>query len=103
MVHSKRRNRLHQERMNDLVYVMYNLKLTGRDEKKGNERDVTGLKTLGLDDVGSDDEWINEEEMKFFDGSSSIQPTGDEEFIQRAIRDQLFGGLNLGEESVDVE
>ncbi|KAI3520133.1 hypothetical protein L1887_09357 [Cichorium endivia] len=83
MVHSKRRNRLHQQRMNDLVYVMYNLKLTGRDDKKRKEHDVTGLETLNLDDVSSDDEWITEEEsfnhqanedwMNLFNGSSSSQ------------------------------
>ncbi|KAL5178843.1 hypothetical protein HKD37_01G000279 [Glycine soja] len=40
MVHTKRRNRLHKKKMNDLVYVMYNLKLKNR---------------------GSYDEWLTEE------------------------------------------
>ncbi|XP_068462949.1 uncharacterized protein [Phaseolus vulgaris] len=30
MVHTKRRNRLHLKKMNDLVYVMYNLKLSNK-------------------------------------------------------------------------
>ncbi|XLT09156.1 hypothetical protein HN51_054949, partial [Arachis hypogaea] len=34
MVHTKRRNRLHQKKMNDLVYVMYNLKLKGKQIRK---------------------------------------------------------------------
>ncbi|KAG4950250.1 hypothetical protein JHK82_043602 [Glycine max] len=42
MVHTKRRNRLQQKKMNDLVYVMYNLKLK-------------------IDEIESDDEWITEE------------------------------------------
>ncbi|KAL5165454.1 hypothetical protein HKD37_18G050579 [Glycine soja] len=34
MVHTKRRNRLHQQKMNDLVYVMYNLKLKRKQNRK---------------------------------------------------------------------
>lgn len=54
MVHTKRRNRLHQNKMNDLVFVMYNMKLRERQMRK----DVKA--TLGLDDIESDDEWITE-------------------------------------------
>lgn len=60
--HSKRRNRPHQQGMNDLVYVMYNLQLTGRDENKRKEQQITGLETLNLNDVSSDDKWILQEE-----------------------------------------
>nr|KAJ0214743.1 hypothetical protein LSAT_V11C400220220 [Lactuca sativa] len=62
MEHSKRRNRPHQQGMNDLVYVMYNLQLTGRDENKRKEQQITGLETLNLNDVSSDDKWILQEE-----------------------------------------
>ncbi|XP_023731398.1 uncharacterized protein LOC111879161 [Lactuca sativa] len=107
MVHSKRRNRLHQQKMNEFVYVMYNLKLNGKEEKKGKEHDQTGLETLNLDDVSSDDEWIIEEEssnqyvdeewINPLDGSSSSRPqvsnrSEDDEFLERAIRDQLRAG-----------
>ncbi|CAL5438641.1 unnamed protein product [Camellia sinensis] len=57
MVHSKRRNRLHQKRMNDLVFVMYNLKLRQRHK---NRQSI--MNPLCLDDVPSDDEWITEKE-----------------------------------------
>ena len=77
--------------MNDLVYVMYNLKLTRKEEKKGKVCDVAGLDTLDLDDVSSDDEWITEEETfnhptdeewtNLFDGPSASQP--------QATRDQM--------------
>ncbi|XP_057746304.1 uncharacterized protein LOC130965555 [Arachis stenosperma] len=53
MVHTKRRNRLHQKKMNDLVYVMYNLKLKGKQIRKTPE--------LEFDTVHSDDEWITED------------------------------------------
>ncbi|XLS52153.1 hypothetical protein HN51_012830, partial [Arachis hypogaea] len=52
-VHTKRRNRLHQKKMNDLVYVMYNLKLKGKQIRKTPE--------LEFDAVHSDDEWITED------------------------------------------
>ncbi|GKE17047.1 SCAN domain-containing protein [Tanacetum coccineum] len=55
MVHSKRRNRLQQQKMNDLVFVMYNLKLIGREERKQKEEDFY------FEDVDSDDEWIMED------------------------------------------
>ncbi|XP_068486767.1 uncharacterized protein [Phaseolus vulgaris] len=53
MVHTKRRNRLHQKKMNDLVYVMYNLKLSNKQIRK--------TVALPFDDIQSDDEWITEE------------------------------------------
>ncbi|KAJ1267110.1 hypothetical protein BS78_07G031200 [Paspalum vaginatum] len=55
MVHSKRRNRPQQQKMNDLVFVMYNLKLKERQLNRDSL-------TYYLDDVPSDDEWITEKE-----------------------------------------
>ncbi|XP_015959905.1 uncharacterized protein LOC107483799 [Arachis duranensis] len=52
MVHTKRRNWLHKK-MNVLVYVMYNLKLKGKQIRKTPE--------LEFDAVHSDDEWITED------------------------------------------
>ncbi|XP_028126841.1 uncharacterized protein LOC114323430 isoform X3 [Camellia sinensis] len=57
MVHSKRRNRLHQKRMNDLVFVMYNLKLRQRHMNR-----QAIVNPLCLDDIQSNDEWITERE-----------------------------------------
>nr|CAB3486327.1 unnamed protein product [Digitaria exilis] len=56
MVHSKRRNRLHQEKMNDLVFVMYNLKLKERQLRRDSKI------SYDPDDVPSDDEWITKKE-----------------------------------------
>ncbi|XP_047340886.1 uncharacterized protein LOC124944626 [Impatiens glandulifera] len=50
MVHTKRRNCLHQQKLNDLVFVMYNMKLN----------DTQVLRKY-VEDVSSDDEWITEE------------------------------------------
>ncbi|CAN1146843.1 hypothetical protein LINPERHAP2_LOCUS15511 [Linum perenne] len=48
-VHSKKRNRLLQKKMNDIVYVMYNSKLL-RSQAKDIERI--------FDEIDSDDEWL---------------------------------------------
>ena len=61
-VHTKRRNRLHQKKMNDLVFVMYNLKLKDRQSIKNES-------FIGVDDLSSDDEWITEE-SSFVDSSN---------------------------------
>ncbi|XP_057446323.1 uncharacterized protein LOC130738365 [Lotus japonicus] len=55
MVHTKKRNKLHQKKMNDLVYVMYNLKLKNKPKK----RNV--FASCSFEEVASDDEWITEE------------------------------------------
>eukprot|EP00258_Populus_trichocarpa_P030141 XP_024446160.1 uncharacterized protein LOC18107638 [Populus trichocarpa] len=56
MVHTKRRNRLHQKKMNDLVFVMCNLKLNDNQVKK--QAGDFGIE----DDLSSDDDWITEGE-----------------------------------------
>ncbi|XP_057425969.1 uncharacterized protein LOC130719358 [Lotus japonicus] len=55
MMHTKKRNKLHQKKMNDLVYVMYNLKLKNKPKK----RNV--FASCSFEEVASDDEWITEE------------------------------------------
>ncbi|CAN0872619.1 hypothetical protein LINGRAHAP2_LOCUS10161 [Linum grandiflorum] len=54
MVHSKRRNRLMQQRMNDLVYVKYNCTLLENQRKKKKER--------VFEDIESDNEWVAEDD-----------------------------------------
>ncbi|XP_028798861.1 uncharacterized protein LOC114754239 [Neltuma alba] len=59
-VHTKRRNRLEQQRLNALVFVKYNLQLEMRQkirEEKGQTYDP-----ICLSDIESDDEWITEKE-----------------------------------------
>ncbi|KAK2354618.1 hAT dimerization domain-containing protein / transposase protein [Trifolium repens] len=55
MIHTKRRNRLKQKTMNDVVFVMTNSKLA----KKKKARKVADFT---LDDIDSDNEWIVEDE-----------------------------------------
>ncbi|XP_027182149.1 uncharacterized protein LOC113780554 [Coffea eugenioides] len=56
-VHSKRRNRLAQKRMNDLVFVMYNLKL--RERQRQRQRVI---EEIPFENLPSDDEWVTERE-----------------------------------------
>ncbi|XP_042441219.1 uncharacterized protein LOC122026547 [Zingiber officinale] len=53
MVHTKKRNRLQQKKMNDLVFVMSNMKMINRKSKKE--------ELFTIDDLSSDDECITEE------------------------------------------
>ncbi|KAE8770309.1 Zf-BED domain-containing protein/DUF659 domain-containing domain-containing protein [Hordeum vulgare] len=56
-VHTKRRNRLHQDKMNDLVFVMYNSKLMSRQRRRQRQAGE-----YYIDDVSSHDEFITEKE-----------------------------------------
>ncbi|KAF1897926.1 hypothetical protein Lal_00032688 [Lupinus albus] len=88
-VHTKRRNKLKQKTMNDVVFVMANSKLSKKKQaKKGVE--------LTIDDIPSDDEWIvehNNEDEDYLDG-----PEGDEDDLMREIL-----GEDIGEDIDDVE
>jgi hAT family C-terminal dimerisation region len=59
-IHSKRRARMEHERLNNLVFIKYNIKLERRQrerEKQGDHYDP-----ISLSDMESDDEWITEKE-----------------------------------------
>ncbi|KAF7824624.1 zf-BED domain-containing protein/DUF659 domain-containing protein/Dimer_Tnp_hAT domain-containing protein [Senna tora] len=82
MVHAKRRNFLHQKKMNDLVFVMYNQKL----------KDRKAWDLVDLDNISSDDEWITEddvarEEEEGEDVAFKVQNS--EEIRPRALVDDL--------------
>ncbi|XP_074274145.1 uncharacterized protein LOC141597770 [Silene latifolia] len=66
MVHTKKRNRLHQQKMNDLVFIMYNLRLQRKKQKRAIIQE-----SIILEDLPSDDEWITEREEPLlpFDGA----------------------------------
>ncbi|GAU21371.1 hypothetical protein TSUD_189580 [Trifolium subterraneum] len=57
MVHTKRRNRLKQKMMNDVVFVMTNSKLS----KKKKTRKVVDCE-IDFDEIDSDNEWIVQDE-----------------------------------------
>ncbi|XP_052736558.1 uncharacterized protein LOC108336843 [Vigna angularis] len=88
MVHTKRRNRLHQKRMNDLVYVMYNSKLKSRQIRK--------IVALPFDDIESDDEWITEEANDVVE-IEQVEGQNDSENVQLdgATTDPALDSLDL--------
>ena len=59
-IHSKKRNRLEQQRLNALVFVKYNLNLESRQKIKEEKRET--YDPICLSDMESDDEWITERE-----------------------------------------
>ncbi|XVF04569.1 hypothetical protein REPUB_Repub05bG0095300 [Reevesia pubescens] len=56
-VHSKKRNRLEHQRLNDLVYVHYNLRLQQRNHFKGRNYDP-----IDFEDFEENGDWVLEEE-----------------------------------------
>lgn len=62
-MHTKRRNRLHQKKLNDLVFVMYNMRLKKKQQlKQLAQMQQKAQQTYSLDSIPSDDEWITEDD-----------------------------------------
>lgn len=57
-VHSKKRNRLEQQRLNPLVFVKYNLQLELKQIKR--EGKCETYDPICVSDMESDDEWITD-------------------------------------------
>ncbi|KAL4554175.1 hypothetical protein LXL04_039712 [Taraxacum kok-saghyz] len=79
-VHTKRRNRLNTQRMNDLVYIMYNKKLKQKFNKKSNLKENED--PLDVEYVMSDDEWTvgGDAEVVVPNGSGGVPDGGVAEF-----------------------
>ena len=60
-IHSKKRNRLEHQRLQDLVYIKYNQAL----KERFNSDDLT--KSIELDDFLEDNEWVVGVEEEFWD------------------------------------
>ncbi|KAL4598585.1 hypothetical protein ACB092_11G069200 [Castanea dentata] len=83
MVHSKRRNHLHQKKkMNDLIFVMYNLKI-----KEKRVKPLSTKEEICLENLSSDDEWlvangVDSEDSADFDEDNE----GDDEVSRAAAK-----------------
>ncbi|PNY17483.1 HAT family dimerization domain containing protein [Trifolium pratense] len=82
MVHRKRRNRLKQKTMNDVVFVMTNSRLS----KNNKTRKVVDCE-LEFDDIDSDNEWI-------------VEDGGDNEILDFTIGEDLDGEAQNEEHEV---
>jgi len=58
-IHTKKRNKLSQQRLSALVFVKYNNQLKLREEKRKSQQHED---VICLSDIESDDEWIAEKE-----------------------------------------
>ncbi|CAN0906377.1 hypothetical protein LINGRAHAP2_LOCUS24214 [Linum grandiflorum] len=87
-VHSKKRNRLLQKKMNDIVYVMYNSKLLRRQAKT--------IERI-FDEIDSDDEWVagddegaenvNTEELPSTDNEPTYEVPPENDFTREPLVD----------------
>ncbi|PWA41833.1 hypothetical protein CTI12_AA550590 [Artemisia annua] len=89
--------------MNDLVYVMYNLKLSGREERKQKEEDFGVEQPETFEGVDSDDEWITEDNEDltnmYANESTTNGASRDNNFLEHAIKNQYGGNEQSREES----
>eukprot|EP00253_Pinus_taeda_P011627 PITA_11627 len=67
-IHTKKRNRLEQKRLNDLVFMQYNLRLR-RNEMMSKSPD---LDPIVLDDIDPTSEWVEETEDPVFEADFDI-------------------------------
>ncbi|XP_016196777.2 uncharacterized protein LOC107638121 [Arachis ipaensis] len=59
-IHTKRRNRLEHDRLNDIVYVTYNLRLKSRKEKE-KRKQKTQHDPIDYESISQVDFWVTEE------------------------------------------
>ncbi|XLU31086.1 hypothetical protein S245_067152, partial [Arachis hypogaea] len=59
-LHTKRRNRLEHDRLNDIVYVTYNLRLRSRKEKE-KRKQKTQYDPIDYESISLVDFWVTEE------------------------------------------
>lgn len=81
--------------MNDLVFVMYNLKLKRRQEKRASKSVIH--QPIVLDELPSDDEWITEVEEPVLPASNTWINS-----LDRASR-RFARAVNNGDDGIDVE
>ncbi|PNX60298.1 hypothetical protein L195_g051854, partial [Trifolium pratense] len=58
-IHSKKRNRLEHQKLNDLVFVRYNLRLQNRNQKKQN------YDPINFETLGDHSDWVLEDSPPF--------------------------------------
>ncbi|XP_061374176.1 uncharacterized protein LOC133316444 [Gastrolobium bilobum] len=94
-IHSNRRNRLEHKRLNDLVYVRYNLRLQQRNQLKHQNYDPINLETM--DDHSTS--WVFEE-------SPPLLTDEEARYLRNNTIEPIVDGideLNLDEDDVDDE
>ncbi|XP_042963296.1 uncharacterized protein LOC122297331 [Carya illinoinensis] len=97
-IHSKKRNRLEHKRLNDLVFVRYNLKLRERNIKK--ERDV--LDPINFENIDLMEKWVGEE-SEFIDGEDLDLESIEEPLASPNIEDDDNVDLDVDDDGGDCD
>ncbi|CAN0859404.1 hypothetical protein LINGRAHAP2_LOCUS7654 [Linum grandiflorum] len=102
-VHSKKRNRLLQKKMNDIVYVMYNSKLLRRQAKT--------IERI-FDEIDSHDEWVagddegaenvNTEELPSTDNEPTYEVPPENDFTREPLVDNDEQNEDGDDDDLDV-
>ncbi|XP_058067541.1 uncharacterized protein LOC131216927 [Magnolia sinica] len=79
-IHTKKRNRLEQKKLNDLVFVQYNQKL--REQFQSRKEKPSFLDPICLDELDEDNKWLVETEDLVFAG---------EELTWAQVEDAAYG------------
>ena len=87
-VDTKKRNRLRQQKMNDLVYVMANMRLTRRETRKREPFEFV--------DIESDDEFLTSTDHN--DDGENVQLPNVEVSASHVSGSDIEDSLSLGEE-----
>eukprot|EP00253_Pinus_taeda_P014880 PITA_14880 len=98
-IHTKKRNRLEQKRLNDLVFVQYNLRLR-RNQMMNKAPD---LDPIVLDDIDPTSEWVEETEDPMFEADFDIDMAlaGDEADYVVASELGSVAALRKGKEPME--
>eukprot|EP00253_Pinus_taeda_P011490 PITA_11490 len=98
-IHTKKRNRLEQKRLNDLVFVQYNLRFR-RNQMMSKTPD---LDPIMLDDIDPTSEWVEETEDPVFEADFDINMAlaGDEANYVAASEPRSVAASRKGKEPME--
>ncbi|KAG6648808.1 uncharacterized protein LOC122316382 [Carya illinoinensis] len=95
-IHSKKRNRLEHKRLNDLVFVRYNLKLRERNIKRGRD----ALDPINLENIDLMEEWVGEE-SELIDGEDLDWGSIEEPLASQNLEEGVNVGLDIDDDGGD--
>ncbi|KAG6629998.1 hypothetical protein CIPAW_14G124200 [Carya illinoinensis] len=95
-IHSKKRNRLEHKRLNDLVFVRYNLKLRERNIKRGRD----ALDPINLENIDLMEELVGEE-SELIDGEDLDWGSIEEPLASQNLEEGVNVGLDIDDDGGD--
>ncbi|KAG6654115.1 hypothetical protein CIPAW_05G123500 [Carya illinoinensis] len=95
-IHSKKRNRLEHKRLNDLVFVRYNLKLRERNIKRGRD----ALDPINHENIDLMEEWVGEE-SELIDGEDLDLGSIEELLASQNLEEGVNVGFDIDDDGGD--